>query len=477
MSPLPKGILPLEIEAEWPKLLVLIQGKENWLALVFLEAQAHEGFKQRLSKALIAGEQDLVLLSLPADPSQSLDLGQQGIPFDPSQTRPCRVCILPEGGASLTARLGELEAWIPNPKAADASSSSAPDSLPWQEFLAGGLILVMPGSAKETVELRAPKLLEIADLLLGGEVSPGPVSETSEEQRAEHAARALKAATGARARGAMVRTRGQALRALAALEPLDQLGSLLPQYQRALDVLAHAEHDLGDAAACKDHADAWIARLPASNPRDRVRAHVLAARAERQLTGERSPGDLGSGHAAEAARVARQLWAEDPSQDAHGRLLSLALDILGLVHRDAGRADDALTVQREAVDVDRALVERNEDDPVLLRNLSVGLEHLGDTLREAGESIQAGHCYRECFKQRRRMAKPEDAGAETLHEVFEVLWRIAALSDEESDKEQTSATLKTARTYLLRARNQAPDSPRITRDLAAVEDWLRDIEA
>lgn len=522
-----QGLLSLEIEAGWPRLAALTRGRKRWLALLFLEERDADPLRQRLGDALLMLERPLATLTLPAAPQEALreltraaldgmpDLHPEagdhapspssddpstgesapssGAPDSPSiEWGPsCRWCTLPSGGASLAARLVELETVAPALEAREATA--------WRKALEGGLVLVLPAAARGVVERRTPRLLAAADAVIGGEVTAADTQQLSDDERSERAALALKAAAGARARGSMTRTRGQALRALAAVGPPAGLGgssargdeatdrpgdfspdesALGPQLiqlrSRALDILAHAEHDLSDPAACLDHVRAWLALLEPGQHRDRIRAHVLGARAERLMTGQRNPGARGLDHAEQAAALARELWQVDPAQSAHGRLLSLALDILGLIHRDSGHAAKALEIQREALDLDRSLVERDADDPILLRNLSVGLEHLGDTLREADQDAEAARCYAECLALRHNRA---GAGTdpEALHEVFEVLWRIAALGDGSAPAGSTRSTLESARDFLLRAQRLAPESPRIARDLAAVDDWLRDI--
>ncbi len=509
------GLLSLEVEAGWPRLAALTRGRKRWLALLFLEERDASPLRQRLSDALLTVERPLATLTLPAAPQEALreltraaldgmpgltaeagarpespsseDLAPHDPPAEdaaPEWGPSCRWCTLPSGGASLAARLVELETVAPALEAREATA--------WRKALEGGLVLVLPAAARGVVERRTPRLLAAADAVIGGEVTDANALQLPDHERLERAALALKAAAGARARGSMTRTRGQALRALAAAGPAATSAhgaeagdsptgepasapQLLQLRSRALDILAHAEHDLSDPAACLDHVRAWLALLEPDQRRDRIRAHVLGARAERLMTGPRSPGARGLEHAEQAAALARELWQVDPVQSAHGRLLSLALDILGLIHRDSGQAAHALEVQREALDLDRSLVERDADDPILLRNLSVGLEHLGDTLREADQEAEAARCYAECLALRHSRAGTEGTDPEALHEVFEVLWRIAALSDGSAPPDSTRSTLESARDFLLRAQRLAPDSARIARDLAAVDDWLRDI--
>ncbi len=159
---------------------------------------------------------------------------------------------------------------------------------------------------------------------------------------------------------------------------------------------------------------------------------------------------------------------EDQRNDASERERSTMLNNRGEVFLSKGELDQANAAFEEAYEIRSKLLEVSPADPQRLRDVSICLERLGDTLTLQGELAGAEERYRKCLEIRRQIPDAT-TNARTQWDIGIALNKLSGLRVLENDIEEASRLTDESLVLLSAAAEADPNDETIQRDFAAVQ--------
>jgi len=358
--------------------------------------------------------------------------------------------------------------------------------------LAGGLILEVPAELKPVLRNAAPDLWSIRALVLEPsgprsgaaatqprrldvartELVESPVDDTNR-------VRADARKTGAAEPDALTSTVQACLRnveglllveqhakavevAREALAMLESHESRHPLLSDALAALAEAERADGDPAAALDHYRRLFSLTAGSD--DRSLLEHLEKAAESATTVGRP--DIAQTFALRQQQIARHRLQQYGDSPQALRDLSVTLDRVGDVRREAGDLSGAQEAYTESLEISRRLLQLYGDSPLALRDLSVSLDNVGDVRREAGDVSGAQGAYTESLEISRRLLQQYGDSPQALRDLSVSLIRVGDVRREAGDLSGAQGAYAESLEIRHRLLQQYGDSPQALRDLS-----------
>jgi tetratricopeptide (TPR) repeat protein len=171
--------------------------------------------------------------------------------------------------------------------------------------------------------------------------------------------------------------------------------------------------DLSHARTAAEESLAITRKLVAADSGNSGWQRDLSISIERVGDVRRDAGDRAGALAAyeEDLAIARKLAATDSDNAGWQRDVGVSLEKVGDVRRDAGDRAGALTAYEEALDIRRKLAATDSDNAGWQRDVGVGLERVGDVRRDAGDRAGALAAYEEDLGIARKLAATDPGNA------------------------------------------------------------------
>lgn len=447
-----------QAEAEWHRLrqqLALAEG--FWLGFLFSTSPAVSRTFRLRTEGILRSRALALRAILPGTPAEL----QGSLPrlFDPS---PNTGCLWLEATRIDTPRPDENEP-PPWTRAWDQlllRLNERRDRL--RRTLDCGLLLVAHPRVKPRVRDAAPDLWSVRSIVL--EPVPGPVDapvrrldQTLEsDPRGEHAARRLSRLPLDRDAPSPRRQTGNEVR-----EPEAEYGDTPREADpSAARLLRRAAGELqaGHSRDAIDHAVRAIEILDSVQPPegpDRAAAYALLAEAE-MADGDPASAD---GH----LRRALELLDDPLDRRALGWL-----DTLLAIADDLGDLATAEDLAREQVRRSRARLDSDDPSPATLRDLSIALERLGDTLNDRGDTEKALRAFEDSLQIRRRLLETSGESPQARRDLSVSLDKLGDTLKNRGDTEEALQAFEESLRIARRLLEAYGQSPQALRDLAIV---------
>ena len=293
-----------------------------------------------------------------------------------------------------------------------------------RRHLDGGLILAAPPEVKPRVRDAAPDLWSIRSLVL--ELRPSSIASSGGGKRDSHLPREI--------------------------------------HREADSVLSDASVDVEFGLA---EADRIVRRIEGAQGHSR---HGLARILLRAVEGL-----LEQGKTQDAVERARKAVAMLRGQSGGEHLLADALSSLS----QAARADNDISVALECLEeslvVRRRLLELHGETPQALRDLSIGLNRLGDERHETGELAAATAAYEESLALRRRLLDAYGETPQALRDLSISLDRLGDVRRETGELAAATAAYEESLALRRQLLDVYGETPQTLRDLSVSLNRLGDV--
>ncbi|MEZ5876504.1 MAG: hypothetical protein R3D43_01365 [Tepidamorphaceae bacterium] len=118
----------------------------------------------------------------------------------------------------------------------------------------------------------------------------------------------------------------------------------------------------------------------------------------------------------------------------NGSDVAIALQKIGDIRTQQGKAEEALEHFRESLRICRELLEREPANVSWQRSVVINLYRVGDALKNTGDTETAEKTYREGLELARALAANTPGNVSSQIEVVISLFRVANITSQENEK-------------------------------------------